>query len=98
MRETLREKIFAHLPTEIFKTILESLSRENKIAAEKDIVRSASHSLELSNDETILRERLQKIYREAKLEVPKLEDALLEAAKGTKLNRELAPEKFFSFS
>lgn len=97
LRETLREKIFAHLPTEIFKTTLESLSRENKISAAKDIVRSTSHSLELSNDETLLRERLQKIYRAAKLEVPKLEDALLEAVKGTKLNRELARKVFQLF-
>ncbi|MCY7376867.1 MAG: selenocysteine-specific translation elongation factor [Pyrinomonadaceae bacterium] len=94
LRETLREKIYARLPPEIFKTVLESLQQDGKIAAEKDIVRAASHNLELSSEEKILRERLEKIYRTAKLEVPKLEDALLEAVKGTKLNREHARKIF----
>ena len=88
LRETLREKIFAHLPPEIFKVVLESLQKDNKIAVEKDTVRAAAHNLELSNDEVILREKLERIYRAAKLEMPKLEDALLDAIKGTKLNRE----------
>jgi selenocysteine-specific elongation factor len=94
LRETLREKIFAHLPPEIFKATLESLSKDAKIAAEKDIVRAAAHNLELSKDETILREKLESIYRTAKLEVPKLEDALLDSIKGSKLNREHARKIF----
>lgn len=84
LRETLREKIFAHLPPEIFKTVLSNLEKENKIAAEKDIIRLASHSLELSSDEKLLREQLLKIYTAANLEVPKLEDALQNALKNTK--------------
>ena len=83
LRETLREKISAHLPPEIFKTVLINLEKEDKIAA-KDFVRLASHNLELSSDEKLLRERLSEIYKTAKLEVPKLEDALNEAKNGTK--------------
>ncbi len=83
LRETLREKISAHLPPEIFKTVLLNLEKEDKIAA-KDFVRLASHNLELSSDEKNLRERLSKIYKTAKLEVPKLEDALNDAKTGTK--------------
>lgn len=94
LRETLREKIFAHLPPEIFKSILESLQKNDKIATEKGIVRAAAHNLELSSEETILREKLETIYRAAKLEAPKLEDALLESIKGTKLNREHARKIF----
>ena len=94
LRETLREKIFAHLPPEIFKTVLKSLESERKIASEKDIVRAISHNLELSSDETILRERLEKIYRSAKLEVPKLEDALLDAIRGTKSDKNHARKVF----
>lgn len=96
-RETLREKIFAHLPQEIFKTVLENLSKERKITAEKDFVRAASHNLELSNEEKILRERLEKIYKSAKLEVPKLADALAEAIEKTKLTREHARKIFQLF-
>ena len=94
LRETLREKIFAHLPLEIFRATLESLQKENKIAAEKDIVRAAAHNLELSSEETILRGKLESVYRVAKLEAPKLEDALLESIKGTRLNREHARKIF----
>jgi selenocysteine-specific elongation factor len=94
LRETLREKIFAHLPQEIFKITLQTLERENKIAAEKDIVRLASHNLELSGEEKILRENLEKIYRNARLEAPKLEDDLHEATSGAKLGRETARKIF----
>ena len=94
LRETLREKIFAHLPPENFKAVLESLQKDNKIAAEKDFVCAAAHNLELSNDEKILREKLENLYRIAKLEAPKLEDALLESIRGTKLNREHARKVF----
>lgn len=84
LRETLREKLFAHLPPDVFRTVLTDLEKDEKIAAEKDIVRAAAHSLELSADEKILRERLQNIYQTAGLEVPKLDDALREAAASTK--------------
>jgi selenocysteine-specific elongation factor len=84
-RETLREKIFAHLSQEIFRAVLENLVKENKIVAEKDFVRASSHNLELSTDEKILRERLSEIYKSAKLEVPKLDDALAQAVENTNL-------------
>lgn len=94
LRETLREKIFANLSPEIFKTVLLNLEKENKIAAEKDIVRLSSHHLELSGDEKALRDRLEKIYKLTKLEVPKLEDVLLEAIKNTKSDKNHARKIF----
>lgn len=94
LRETLREKIFAHLPPEVFKITLQFLEKENKIAAEKDIVKVAAHNLELSSEEKTLRENLSKIYRAAKLEAPKLEDVLHESTVGTKLSRETARKIF----
>ena len=94
LRETLREKIYAHLPPEIFKSVLSNLEKENRVAAEKDIFRLAVHNLELSADEKTLRQRLGQIYHAAKLEVPKLEDALQEALKNTKSNRETARKIF----
>jgi selenocysteine-specific elongation factor len=86
LRETLREKIFANLAPEIFKTTVAILERENKIAAETDTVRLAAHNLELSGEEKFLHDNLRKIYQTAKLEVPKLEDALTDALSGTKSN------------
>lgn len=94
LRETLREKIFAYLPQEIFKSILANLEKDSKIKAEKDIVRLAAHNLELSAEEKTLRENLEKIYKTAKLEAPKLEDALIESTGGTKLSREHARKVF----
>jgi selenocysteine-specific elongation factor len=94
LRETLREKIFAHLTPEIFRSVLTNLENEKRIAAEKDIVRAASHNLELSGDEKTLRERLENIYKKARLEVPKLEEALNEAVKNTKSSRETARKVF----
>ena len=41
LRETLREKIFAHLPPEIFRSRFQNLETEKKIASEKDFVRAA---------------------------------------------------------
>lgn len=94
LRETLREKIFADLAPDIFKATLFDLEKENKIKAEKDTVRTAAHNLELSADEKILRENLQTIYKNAKLEVPKLEDALSDAARGTKSDKTHARKVF----
>lgn len=86
LRETLREKVFAHLPTEIFKKTLQILAERSEILAEKDVVRASSYSQNLSaNDKQIL-EKLKEIYETTKLEVPTLENALLEVIKGTKSN------------
>lgn len=93
----LREKIFSHLPPEIFRTVLENLSKENKIVAEKDFVRAASHNLELSAEEKVLHERLLQIYKSAKLEVPKLDDALMQAVAKTKLTQAHARKIFQLF-
>ena len=94
LRETLREKMFSHLSVEIFKAVLASLEADRKIASEKDTVRAAAHNLELSGEEKIMRERLQAIYRTAKLEVPKLDDALSEAIKNTKSDKNHARKIF----
>jgi selenocysteine-specific elongation factor len=94
LRETLREKIFAHLPQEVFKITLQFLEKENKVAAEKDVVRLVAHNLELSAEEKTLHENLEKIYRNARLEAPKLEDVLQAATGGTKLGRETARKIF----
>lgn len=94
LRETLREKIYARLPLEIFKAALASLETDKKITSEKDFVRAAAHNLELSNDEKIMRERLAALYKNAGLEVPKLDDALAEAMRGTKADKNHARKIF----
>ncbi|MGI9056503.1 MAG: selenocysteine-specific translation elongation factor, partial [Pyrinomonadaceae bacterium] len=94
LRETLREKIYTHLPPEIFRSVLTNLENEKKIVSEKDFVRAVAHNLELSGDEKILREKFSAIYKNAKLEVPKLEDALRESLNGTKTDKNHARKIF----
>ncbi|HRH45677.1 MAG TPA: selenocysteine-specific translation elongation factor [Pyrinomonadaceae bacterium] len=84
LRETLREKVFTHLPLEIFKKTLQVLVERGEVLAEKDVVRASSYSQNLSLGDKQILEKLQKIYETAKLEVPTLENALAESIIGTK--------------
>ncbi len=94
LRETLREKTSAHIPLDVHKTVLEYLSNEKKIVVEKDIIKATSHNQELSADEAKVRENLVKIYRTAKLQVPTLENALIECVAGTKISTQNARKVF----
>jgi selenocysteine-specific elongation factor len=94
LRETLREKVFAHLPTEIFKKTLQILGERGEISAEKDIVRIASYNQNLSATDKPIFDKLQKIYTDAKLEIPTLESALLDAIAGTKSTKDQARKIF----
>ncbi len=94
LRETLREKIFTHLPVEIFRKVVEN---SVEISAEKDFVRLATHTHELSTEEKLVSERILKIYKDAKLEVPTLEVVLNQAISGTKANQQTARKIFQLF-
>jgi selenocysteine-specific elongation factor len=80
--ETLREKIFRHVHLDIFIEVLSSLEKKGTIVREKGHVRLAAHNIEISEEEKLVLERLRKLYAEAKLEAPKLEDALELATAG----------------
>ncbi len=97
LRETLREKVFSHLPAEVFRATLSYLEKDGIISAAKDVVRANSFNQELSGDEKPVREKLEKIYQRARLEVPTLENALLESIGGTKLKKEHARKIFQLF-
>lgn len=94
MRETLREQLFSHLPPEIFRATLSYLEEEKQISAEKDIVRANSFNQELTSEEKRVRENLAAIYKNAALEVPTLENALLKSIGGTKLTKDHARKIF----
>jgi selenocysteine-specific elongation factor len=89
-RETLRERVFAHVAPEIFRTTMVEAERAGLLVAERDVVRAASHSLALSDEDAALRERLEQIYRDAALEVPTLDEAFARASEGRQLSREHA--------
>ena len=94
LRETLREKVFAKLSPEIFKKTLQILTERSEIINEKDVVKIVSYSQKLSESEKLVLEKLQKNYSSAGLEAPTLENALIDATAGTKLNRNDARKIF----
>jgi selenocysteine-specific elongation factor len=93
-KETLKERVFAYVAPEVFKTVLIALEKDKKIFIEQDTVRLAGYKAKLSSDEKVVLERLKTIYTKAILEAPKLEDALIEAARATRLNKESTRKVF----
>ncbi len=86
-RETLREQAFARAAPEIFRGVLRHTEEQDMLISDREIVRAASHSLSLSSADEELRDHLEKIYSEAGLEVPPLEEALARAG-GAQRRRE----------
>jgi selenocysteine-specific elongation factor len=93
-RETLREKVFAHLEPGNFRAVLQSLESEHAVISEGDSVRLAAYDLKLSSGDAEIRARFEKIYQERGFEVPKLDDALTEAIEGTRFPRDKARKIF----
>lgn len=75
-REILRERVFGHSPPEVFRSVLRQLEQEGKLVAEKDVVRSSTHTPQLTGVDTKLRERLEAIYEKAGLEPPSMNEAI----------------------
>lgn len=94
LRETLREKVFAKLPIEIFKKTLQILTERGEIVVEKDVVRTASYSQNLSAAEKQILDKLQKTFANARLEVPTLDNALLDSIAGMKSSKVEARKVF----
>ncbi|MDT7541855.1 MAG: selenocysteine-specific elongation factor [Acidobacteriota bacterium] len=89
-RETLRERVFARVAPEVFRTALTEAERVGLLVAERDVVRAASYSLELSTEDEQLREWLEQVYRDAALELPTLDEAFARVSEGRRINREHA--------
>jgi selenocysteine-specific elongation factor len=89
MRETLRERHFAHAAPEVFRAVLSHLEKSGALVADKEIVSASSHSLQLAPADAALKELLEKIYKDAALEAPTFDEAL-ERAGSSKLSREHA--------
>jgi selenocysteine-specific elongation factor len=96
-RETLREQVFKRVSPAIFRAVTESLERSKKIVFDQDVVRLAEHEAELSTAEGQVHDKLKKLYENAGLEVPKLDEALQEAISGTGLDQKSARRVFQLF-
>ncbi len=86
-RETLRERVFTHAAPELFRAALKAAESEGMLVAERELVRAAGHSLDLSPEDAALRDRLEAVYRDAALEAPTLEEAFARAG-GASAKRE----------
>src|SRR5689334_9911740 len=79
LRETLREKVFTHSAPELFSGVLARLEAEGKVVSEKDIVRSSTHSVGLSDKDVELSKHIEQIYLTAGVEAPSLDEAMTTA-------------------
>jgi len=91
-RETLRERVFAHVAPEVFRAVLAQAEGRGILVSERDIVRAGGHSLALSDADAELHAQLEKIYRDAALEAPTLDDALARAAAAAPVIRQATRE------
>jgi len=77
--EILRGRFFAHAPAELFRSVVSDLEKAGTLVVEKDVARLPEHSRAVSGEDAALRDRLEKIYREAGLSAPNLSEALARA-------------------
>jgi selenocysteine-specific elongation factor len=84
-REMVRERVFSGTLVEIAAAVFRELGTEQKIESAGEMVRLAGHASELRPVEFAAKSKLETIYRFAKLEPPKLSEALGEAAAVSKL-------------
>jgi selenocysteine-specific elongation factor len=78
-KEVLREQVFGSAPTELFRGILNQLEQDQSLLGENEIVRLREHTRELSAGDARLRDALEKVYRDAALSAPTLNDAFAQA-------------------
>ncbi|HKE59650.1 MAG TPA: selenocysteine-specific translation elongation factor [Pyrinomonadaceae bacterium] len=79
LRETLREKLFVHSQPEVFGFVISSLEKDGVVVAEKDLIRLAKHSIDLSAEDARLRDLLAQMYEKAGLEAPSIDEAMTRA-------------------
>jgi selenocysteine-specific elongation factor len=77
--EILRGRYFAHASQDLFRAVVTDLQKDGAIVIEKDIARSPEHARAVSGEDAALRDRLEEIYREAKLAAPNIGEALSRA-------------------
>jgi selenocysteine-specific elongation factor len=75
-REEIRERVFAHLPQEIFRAVIGHMADRGEIVAERDVLRLTSHRVALSPEEQSAKDHLAALYARAALQPISLEEAI----------------------
>lgn len=79
LRETLREKLFAHSLPELFGAVISRLEASGEVVAEKDVIRSSGHRIGLTDKDAELSAKIEKLYLDAGVEAPSLDEAMVRA-------------------
>src|SRR5689334_3986587 len=79
LRETLREKLFARALPEVFSAVIGRLEVKGEITSEKDVIRLSSHRVDLTDQDAKLSDQIEKIYLDAGVEAPSLDEAMTRA-------------------
>jgi selenocysteine-specific elongation factor len=79
LRETLREKVFAHSLPELFNAVIAKLEGSRAVVSEKDIIRAGGHSIGLSEQDAQMSARIEQVYRAAGVEAPSIDDVMKRA-------------------
>jgi selenocysteine-specific elongation factor len=74
-KEELRRKLPPQVEVRLFNFLLARLGQAGKVAAERDLVRLASHRVKLAGAEEDLTRRLEDLYRRGRLSPPTLKEA-----------------------
>lgn len=82
LRETLREKLFSHSLPELFGAVIGRLEAKGAVASEKDVIRLSGHRVDLTDQDAKLSSHIEKLYLEAGVESPSLDDAMTRAGVG----------------
>lgn len=83
LRETLREKLFAHSLPELFGAVIGALEASGEVVSEKDVVRASGHRVDLSDKDAELSAKIEKLYLDAGVEAPSLDEAMTRAGVAT---------------
>ena len=78
-REEVRERLFARLNPEIFRTVIGHAISRGEIVAERDLIRLPTHRIELSPQEDAAKNHLADVYALAGLKPISLDDAITQA-------------------
>jgi selenocysteine-specific elongation factor len=79
LRETLREKLFAHSLPEVFGAVIARLEASGDVVSEKDVIRSSAHRVDLTDKDAKLSDQIEKLYRDAGVEAPSLDEVMARA-------------------
>ena len=83
--EELRGKLFYELSPKIFRVVIEIFINEKLIAKEENLLRLASHKVQLGGQETVLMDKIKKLLGEQPLAPPDLKE--IEKQAGVPRNR-----------